>query len=69
MEMLLRRRITRISLIWFRIEDGLLDHRIVQMRSINDFIAIRAARDVFAIIGVECGAGECGASFQAVGLY
>ena len=30
------------------------------------FIAIRAARDVFAIIGVECGAGECGASFHAV---
>ena len=30
------------------------------------FIAIRAARDVFAIICVECGAGECGASFHAV---
>ena len=30
------------------------------------FIAIRAARDAFAIICVECGAGECGASFHAV---
>ena len=32
------------------------------------FIAIRAARDAFAIICVECGAGECGASFHAVTL-
>ena len=30
------------------------------------FIAIGAARDVFAIICVECGAGECGANFHAV---
>ena len=37
-----------------------------KIRSINDFIAIRAARHVFAIICVECGAEECGANYHAV---